>query len=191
MSEQQHDSDRYAPDHFAKLLAAGEFDSGPSMAGFVKPSDQSDHISFSRGQDCENWIDIPFSLIRYIRRIDERRCHDHTHPYVYLILHQDLSPEVAALTAMIAQVETTEPPLADIAAAGTCFGRHPRCPSRAPCKQLINGRYYCTTCCLTSEAGAPGEAAPYQSHEPFATFEEPIGETAACRPPLQPCGPYC
>jgi hypothetical protein len=72
------------------------------LMGMVKASDQKKHISFTTS-GCDDWVDVPTSMIEKAERIGSSRCKDHSHPVFKLTLKQPETPEAHILSALLAQ----------------------------------------------------------------------------------------
>ncbi|HWK46571.1 MAG TPA: hypothetical protein VNT30_17755 [Stellaceae bacterium] len=71
-----------------------------SLDGLIKPGPGGEIIGFSFAS-CQEWIDLPTSLIETIEPITTVTCDDHEHPFVMLTFAQAKTPEIAALLALI------------------------------------------------------------------------------------------
>jgi hypothetical protein len=75
---------------------------GLELIGMVKTSDQKKHISLTTS-GCDEWIDVPTSMIEQADRIGSSRCKDHSHPVFKLTLKEPKTPEAHILSALLAQ----------------------------------------------------------------------------------------
>jgi hypothetical protein len=79
-------------------LANRSFDPPKSqLVGMVKSSAKSGHIGFAQA-GCDNWVDLPSSLIAEAHQIGHQFCDDHSHPLFRLVLGE---PEDAVAKALI------------------------------------------------------------------------------------------
>jgi hypothetical protein len=88
-------------DAFAKPSAV-------ELIGMVKKSDKPGVISFTRA-GCENWIDVPVSMIEHARPKGSMRCKDHSHPVFSITLKEPHNPEALIFAALLAQGSSTHP----------------------------------------------------------------------------------
>jgi hypothetical protein len=100
-------SDSYSPEEFAAKLRSGKLDAPPlTMTGMMKISDKDGCLSFTR-IGCDNWLDIPFSLIDKVEQLGWAACKDHAHPRVRIQLKSSEDVYQAPLLAMIRHLLTS------------------------------------------------------------------------------------
>lgn len=76
-----------------------------TLTGMAKPSASAGSISFAPG-GCENWVDIPVSLIKKAEVLGQQPCRDHTHPLVRLTLKAPNEPVAKILLALVGSLAT-------------------------------------------------------------------------------------
>jgi hypothetical protein len=100
-------SDSYSPEEFAAKLRSGKLDAPPlTMTGMMKISDKDGCLSFTR-IGCDNWLDIPFTLIDKVEQLGWVACKDHAHPRVRIRLKSSEDVHQAPLLAMARHLLTS------------------------------------------------------------------------------------
>ncbi|MBC9178635.1 hypothetical protein [Pseudoroseomonas ludipueritiae] len=92
-------------DAFAKPSAV-------ELTGMVKKAGRPGVISFTRA-GCENWIDLPISMIDQARHKGSMRCKDHSHPVFRITFKEPQNPEAAVFAALLAQTSSLRPEMHD------------------------------------------------------------------------------
>jgi len=75
---------------------------GLELLGMVKASDQKGHVSFT-ASGCDDWVDIPTTMIEQAERVGSSKCKDHSHPVFKLTLKESRSAEAQILSALLGQ----------------------------------------------------------------------------------------
>jgi hypothetical protein len=82
-------------------LASGSFDQPESqLIGMVKASAKRGHIGFAQA-GCDNWVDLPSSLIVEAHQMGHQFCEDHSHPLFRLVLGEPKDPVAKALIGLL------------------------------------------------------------------------------------------
>ncbi len=73
----------------------------PPLTAFIKDSELGEDYFQIAVQSCENWVDIPHSLIENIEHLRDGRCGDHHHPIVVITFKPIENPETLAVIALM------------------------------------------------------------------------------------------
>jgi hypothetical protein len=65
---------------------------GVALVGMVKPSETPGCVAFTLA-GCEAWVDVPVAMIESATHLGERRCDDHRHPVVRMMLKEPAGAE--------------------------------------------------------------------------------------------------
>jgi hypothetical protein len=120
--------------------------------GMVKPSKTPGYISFTGGS-CENWIEIPTSLIERAEQLGNRPCKDHSHPVFRLTLAMPDDPQAQLFAALLAQSPDSST-VNMMPQAQTPMGAMPQMQSGVPSAPQASGGYQTTT--MLGGSGQPG-----------------------------------
>ncbi len=84
-----------------EAIEEGSFDRpGVDLVGMVKASEKDDHVSFTSG-NCEEWVDLPTSMIERAEHVGHRPCKDHSHPVFRITLKEPEDPGAKLLAALL------------------------------------------------------------------------------------------
>ncbi|MGW1075980.1 hypothetical protein [Streptomyces sp. NPDC002537] len=95
----------FGGEEFRQALAAGTVVAPLAVTGMAKTADVPDAILFALGTRCENWINLPLSLIDSVQPLGQTPCDDHQHPLVRVFLNDTGSPEFTVLAALLRAVQ--------------------------------------------------------------------------------------
>jgi hypothetical protein len=76
---------------------------GLELVGMVKKSEHEEHISFT-SSGCEQWVDVPISLIEQAENVGHSQCKDHSHPLFRITFKEQKSPEARLFSALLVQL---------------------------------------------------------------------------------------
>lgn len=165
----------FTPAEFLKRLEDKQFKKTSSLVGLVKLSNDADSIDFSF-TNCESWVTIRTSFIQEIQFIRSVPCKDHQHPLVEMVFPEFATEEGKLLSSLLTSLAGSQltatvhdnalqgvpmaqhMPTADLdpsvlmanPTGGNCYNQTCKAVNGAyyPCKQLINGSWYCNRCCV-------------------------------------------
>lgn len=76
---------------------------GLELVGMVKPSEQKHHVRFTTG-GCEQWVELPISLIEEAENVGHSRCKDHSHPLFRIRFKELKTLEARLFSSLLVQL---------------------------------------------------------------------------------------